>query len=201
MSMIREAPSNATRPSLLLRLRDDPSAWGRFVTFYQPMLRSYVRSMRVAEHDGDDIVQGVLITLLRAMPEFRLDPRFRFRTWLYRVTLNAVRDHARKVQRRGAYEVALGDDAPEAACIDPEPGADWDKAVQRQVMQRAMDEVRSESDPRTWACFERHHLKQRDSAAVAEELGVSPESVRQNASRVLKRIVARGQEVAGEFGL
>ncbi len=48
--------------------------------------------------DAEDIVQDVCVKLATAIRSF--DGRAAFGTWLYRVTLNAVRDHQRRAARR-----------------------------------------------------------------------------------------------------
>ena len=52
----------------------------------------------------------------------------------------------------------------------------------------ALAQVRARSRPSTWACFEGHVLHGRTAAEVAAELGVSPNVVAVNSSRVLARL-------------
>ncbi|MBM4091287.1 MAG: sigma-70 family RNA polymerase sigma factor, partial [Planctomycetes bacterium] len=100
-----------TRSTLLFRVSDpnDSQAWREFVQLYEPLLMSYVRSRGVSEHDARDVVQEVFATLVRKLPGFQLDrTRGRFRTWLWRITQNAVTDWARKRGRRAAAERKAG---------------------------------------------------------------------------------------------
>ena len=55
--------------------------------------------------DAEDITQEVCIKLETAIMSF--DGRSAFTSWLYRVTLNAVRDHQRAQTRRGRHIDAL----------------------------------------------------------------------------------------------
>lgn len=181
-----------TRTTLLLRVRDpaDSESWREFVLLYEPLLLNYVRRRGLAEHDARDVVQDIFATLVRVLPGFELDhQRGRFRTWLWRVTHNAVVDWSRRRGRRAAAEeearkeaeVAVGPD-------DADLEAEWLTAHRRRILEFAIQQVRSRSNERSWACFERHLLQGRSSAEVAEELGITANSVYVNASRVLARV-------------
>lgn len=58
--------------------------------------------------DAEDIAQEVCIRLARAVRGFKGNSSFR--TWLYTLTLNAVRDHQRQTARRSRDEKRLADD-------------------------------------------------------------------------------------------
>jgi RNA polymerase sigma-70 factor (ECF subfamily) len=57
-----------------------------------------------------------------------------------------------------------------------------------QLYQDLLEYVRGEFEPRTWQMFWRTVVDDVPTAAVATELGVSTNSVRQARSRVLRRI-------------
>ena len=93
-----------TRLSLLRRVGDrtDNDGWREFKNLYDPLLFTYARRQGLAEHDARDAVQDVYVKLLQELPSFKLDhSRGRFRTWLWQVTHNTVRDQVRKRLRQG----------------------------------------------------------------------------------------------------
>jgi RNA polymerase sigma-70 factor (ECF subfamily) len=180
-----------TRVSLLQRLRTpgDGAAWADFVKMYEPLLNSYVRKKGVPEHDVADVVQTIYVSLLRAMPTFKLDKgRGKFRSWLYQVTVNAVTDRARRRNRRAGREVSWGENTPEPATFDPSPDDEWEKAYRERMFHVALEQVRSRTNEATWACFQRYLLEGRTGEEVAAELGMMPNTVRKNASRVLAKV-------------
>jgi len=61
-------------------------------------------------HDAEDIAQDVSIRLGEAIHGF--DGRSAFSSWVYRITLNMVRDHQRAGRRRGAHAEAYAEIAP-----------------------------------------------------------------------------------------
>jgi len=57
--------------------------------------------MGLADDRARDVGQNIFVALLRKLPTFELDrSRGRFRTWLWRVTRNAVIDAARDSQQQ-----------------------------------------------------------------------------------------------------
>lgn len=176
-----------TRSSLLVRVRDrgDAVSWHEFVAIYEPLIFSYARGRVSDESAARDIVQDVFVALLKALPDFKFDrSRGRFRTWLWRVTHNAVVDRQRHNLRRLKAEAVWADDRDPAAEL-----AEWSKAVHERVMKYALEKVAKTTRPDAWACFERHVLGRRPAAEVAAEIGhLSVNAVYINSSRVLDRL-------------
>jgi RNA polymerase sigma factor (sigma-70 family) len=192
-----------TRTTLLLRVRDpaDAESWREFVSLYEPLLLAYVRHKGLTEDDARDVVQEVFAILVRTLPGFQLDrERGRFRTWLWRITHNAMVDWARRRNRQAAAEDKARKDAPVA--ISPEqsePEEEWLAAHRRRILQFAMERVRSQCKETTWKCFDLHIVQGRPSAEVAAELGLTSNSVYVNASRVLARVREQCAEYAEDL--
>jgi RNA polymerase sigma-70 factor, ECF subfamily len=177
-----------TSVSLLKRLRDpsDHQSWGEFVALYEPLLLNYVRKRGLADHDAEDVVQAIFISLLRKLPTFELDrSKGRFRTWLWQVAYNAVVDWARAQRRFHKAENQRQQSWQEAT---QERADEWDSMHRQRLAEFVMDKVRSQTVPKTWTCFEQHLLKGRPGAEVGMELGLPANTVYVNAARVLARI-------------
>jgi RNA polymerase sigma factor (sigma-70 family) len=181
-----------TRVSLIERVRDrgDAVAWAEFFSIYQPLLLAYVRRRGVAEHDAVDVVQDVFARLVPGLAHFEFDAaRGRFRTWLWRVTHNALADWGRRRATRGRAEKEWIDQHDPAAAEDAEQADDdWNDLYRRRILEVALARVRETSQPVTWACFEGRILSDRPAAEIAAALGVSVNSVYVNASRLLARV-------------
>ena len=83
----------ATKPSLLLRIRDatDSASWNEFAEIYGPIIRSYCRRRGLQPTDADDVVQEILTRVARSIGTFEYEPgRGRFRDWLGTVTRNRI---------------------------------------------------------------------------------------------------------------
>ena len=68
---------------------------------------------------------------------------------------------------------------------DEEEEAASEEAI---VVQRAMELIRKEFDPRNWKAFERVALKGESATDVANELGVAPQTIRQANYRIRRRL-------------
>ena len=57
---------------LVQQLRQVPAAgtWERFVRLYTPLLLHWARRLGLQDHNAADLVQDVLIVLVRKLPEF-----------------------------------------------------------------------------------------------------------------------------------
>ena len=152
--------------------------------------------------DARDVVQDVFARLVRALPEFELDhTRGRFRTWLRQVANSAIADWARRQRRQAKEEEAWRDRfATMENANGDECDAEWVAAHHKRVLDFVLSRVRTETQPKTWACFEQHVLQGRPSAAVGTELGLTANAVYVNASRVLARVRQSCEEYMEELG-
>jgi RNA polymerase sigma-70 factor (ECF subfamily) len=181
-----------TRSTLLMGVRNpaDARAWGEFVNLYEPLLTAYIRKRGLREEDARDVVQEVFARLVKALPGFELDrQRGRFRTWLWQICQSALGDWARHRQRQARAEDAWLDRLSEPRpASDADSYGDWAGMHRRRILTFALETVRARSQPKTWACFERHLLQRRPSTDVATELGLKVTAVNVNSSRILERV-------------
>jgi RNA polymerase sigma-70 factor (ECF subfamily) len=175
-----------TSASLLERLKSptDQNAWARFVRLYTPMIYSWARRVGLQEADAADLVQDVLTTLVRKLPEFHYEKDRSFRGWLRTVTLNRWRDRARRLAVRPP-------EAPGEQVDDlPAPEADSFAEVEyrQHLVARALEVMQEEFQPATWkACWELVVVG-RPAADVGRELGISENAVYLARGRVLRRL-------------
>jgi RNA polymerase sigma-70 factor (ECF subfamily) len=183
-----------TRASLIQRVREqnDGQSWTEFITFYQPLLHSYVRSRGVQPAEVDNVVQEIFIRLLNALRTFQYNPnRGRFRTWLYQVTMNVIIDLARHESGRRRAEQEWQQRFGKAL-VDDEPDEEWNLAHRRRALELAQEQVKASyrDTPNTWLCYEQRYLQNRSCAEIAQELGITTNAVTQNIGRVLRKIAA-----------
>lgn len=189
---------DATRQSLLLRAQTgDEDAWKDLTDLYRPLLVGWLRCQAVPPGEVDDLVQDILLTVVRHLPAFRHSgQRGAFRCWLRTIVHNCSCDfwkaRSRKVMAQG------GSDAVAALrqLQDPDSSLNrlWDEEHDRYVLRCLLDLMALEFEPSTVQAFRRTALEGAASAAVAEELGLSVGAVYAAKSRVLRRLrqVAEG---------
>jgi RNA polymerase sigma-70 factor (ECF subfamily) len=177
---------HTTPASLLERLRqpDQQAAWSHFVSLYTPLLYHWARRVGLSSPQAGDLVQEVLLLLVRKLPEFIYDPQKSFRAWLRTVTLNRWRECLRRDAHRGEINgLDLADQAGPDSIRDLE-----DAEYHDYLARRALALMQAEFQATTWkACWEQV-VHGRPAAEVAAELGISEAAAHVAKSRVLRRL-------------
>lgn len=177
--------------SLLQRVRArDSEAWRRLVDLYKPIVLSWCVRGGVNFTDAEDVSQEVFAAAAAALDRFHRDrPGDTFRGWLRAITRNQVLMLFRR--NHGRPQAVGGSDAWQnlQELPDPLPGCGEDESVEvGQLYLRAVELVRSEFEERTWQAFWLTAIEDRAPAAVAQELNMTVNNVRQAKSRVLRRL-------------
>ena len=140
----------ALNQALVVRARNgDPDAFAALIEDHYDAI--YRTAWRWSGHrdDAEDIAQEVCVKVGQAIARF--DGRSAFSSWVYRITLNAVRDWQRAGRRRGRYADAYAEITP----ADQQP-----------------DQEASATNSQLWDAVRRLPDKQRDAVLLvyAEEL-------------------------------
>ncbi|TNM64928.1 RNA polymerase sigma factor [Aliirhizobium smilacinae] len=127
-------------------------------------------------NDAEDITQDVCLRLGRAIRGFR--GASTFRTWLYTLTLNAVRDHQRRTARRSRDEQRLAKDPLYAAasCERDDGGDDTLWTAVRTLPEKQRDAVLLV------------YAERLSHAAAADVLGCSEKTVSWHLHEARKRL-------------
>ena len=174
-----------TSPTLLNRLRQpsQPEAWARFVHLYTPLLLCWARRQGFQEADAQDLVQEVLVKLVRELPTYERGKGQSFRGWLFRVTVNQCRDF----RRRKATRALPGPDGLSAVSDDSLSELE-ETEYRRLLVRRGLEVIRPDFSESTWTAFTRVMVEGRSPADVAAELNLSVNAVFLARNRVLTRL-------------
>ena len=191
---------NLTPPSLLDRLRhappDDPS-WKRLEEMYSPLIASWVARVADVRDEADDLVQEVLLALVRGLPAFERRRDGAFRAWLRHITVNRLRAFWKARRKRPL--AGMGDETERLLAQLEDAGSSlarqWDREHDMYVLERLLAAAQRDVEPETWEAFTRYALRGRPAAAVAQELGVSENAVVLAKHRVLKRLRAEAADL------
>jgi RNA polymerase sigma factor (sigma-70 family) len=191
--------SPPTRPSLLLRIRDprDTLAWGDFIEIYAPLVHSYARTRGLQDADAADVTQEVLQAVAAHAGRFDYDPsRGSFRGWLFRVTLNKLRDLVarRKAQAVGSGDTGVHEVLANAASADGDEDA-WDQHHAWRLFLWAADKARVDFREKTWQAFWCTAVEQQPVEVVSRELQLSTGAIHVARCRVIARVKELLQEV------
>ncbi len=187
-----------TSVSLLQRLAGQPTDqdWQRLLALYQPLLRTWLTRAGIVAADAEDLTQETLMVVFREIAGFEHRRPGAFRAWLRTILANRIRTYFR--DRRHVPQVSGGSGFLERLAELEAPNSElsqlWDREHDQHVAGKVMEQVREEFAPATWEAFCRHVLDGQPAAVVAEQLGLSLNSVLLSKSRVLKRL---RQEASG----
>jgi RNA polymerase sigma-70 factor, ECF subfamily len=183
---------DVTRQSLLLRARDgDEDAWVDLSRLYKPLIYGYLRRQSVPEADQDDLVQEILIAIVRGLPAFEHSGRRgAFRAWLRAIAYNHSCNFWRSPARRTS---TLSDTMADETLLrleDPDDSLHrfWEDEHDEYVLRCLIDLIELEFEPTTVRAFRRVALEGASGADVAAELGITLVAVYAGRSRVLKRL-------------
>lgn len=184
---------STTSLSLLNRAaaNDDSQSWDHLADLYQPLLQRWVTSFGIQPTDSDDLIQDVLATVFRELPDFRHNKRAgAFRKWLRGILINRVRHFLRSRKNKpiatGKSSVLqqlqqLADDRSDLSQL-------WDREHNAHVMERLTTAVEQRFQKKTWMAFCRHVIDGVSPDQVAVELSMSLSGVYVAKSRVLSEL-------------
>lgn len=180
-----------TSVSLLERLAGTPTDddWRRLNDLHQPLLRTWAARAGVPSADAEDLIQNVLLVVFREIGRFERRGPGAFRAWLRTILVHRTRDYWKRQKRQPAtggsdFLRRLDDlESPESALSRL-----WDREHDEYVAAALLRRVAADFAPATWTAFRRHVLEGEPVARVAEELGLSLNSVLLARSRILKRL-------------
>ncbi|MCH2143078.1 MAG: sigma-70 family RNA polymerase sigma factor [Phycisphaerales bacterium] len=184
----RGDPLYATRASIFMKLKADGTVdrevgWNEFAEKYSRVIAGFARNAGLPAQEADDVLQDVLLGFFRVAERFEYDPkRGRFRGYLKRVTLNAIR--ARHRRKRPTTGFADTVEPPVECDLD----AAWDRQWTEQILQRAMAEAREEVEDRTWRSFELYGVRGVPVEQVAAETGMTASAIRHAKMRLTRRV-------------
>jgi RNA polymerase sigma-70 factor, ECF subfamily len=157
-------------------------AFASLIGRYQVRIYNMALVSTRSRADADDLAQEVFVRVFRGLRHFRGDSTFR--TWLYRVAVNAIRSHTARPGLFGWFrrEVASGPDAPDPLESVAAPGDLEADVARRRLIDAALR--RLPHDLRTAVTL--RDVEGLDYKEIAEVLGIP-------VGTVMSRI-ARGRE-------
>lgn len=189
--------SPETSQSLLFRLRNpvDADAWQEFAEIYRPVILRIASSKGLQSTDAEDLAQKVLIAILGAIERWDPTGKAKFRTWLKRITENAIMNaisRAKPDQANGGVEAhSLLDTYPDRDGPDSEL---LKIELHREIFRWAARRIQNEFTETTWKAFWLTAVDARPAEEVGRLLGRNRGSIYAARSRVMKRLIQQISE-------
>lgn len=191
-----------TSVSLIAKIKDlppgeDGAAWARFWELYAPAMRAFA-VFKGGAANADDIVMTVFGKLVEVLRSGQFDQtKGSFHSYLATMIYNEVhmqyrKDEVRKSDAHVPLDEALAEslEAPPSEEVD----ADWQRAVLQAAVEHVLNKTAlSDRDRAVYRFYvqERHAIDE-----TAEKFHLTRNLVSQIKSRIEKRIVAIGREMA-----
>lgn len=180
-------PSPEAITSGLVRLAQDGDA-GALRTLVErahPLVRRWALVRTGDAADADDLTQDVLVHMIRRLD--RYEGRSAFTTWLYAVTRNAARDHARGRARRDRIHADAGAFDRREAGEPSDPAEDARRSSLAETALRIFRELPA----RQREVFDLAELQGLTGPEIGERLGIAASTVRVSLLRARRALRAR----------
>lgn len=199
MTFIMNLTTPSTSLSLIHRVgTNDALAWHRLVHLYGPVVYRWCRRRGIASTDAKDVMQEVFWAVAKSIERYqRDDGRQLFRSWLYGIASHKINDFLRiTIKQPGTMPAELLDATVDLKALGHQVGlvdeylsdseiAEADRVI---VLRRTLEEIRPDYTEIKWSAFWRTVVDEQPATAIAQELGLRPDHVRQIKYRVLRRL-------------
>lgn len=168
-------------------LDGDDGAFEELVNRYESTIYSMAYRMLGDRSEASDVCQEVFLLLLRKLHSFRGEAKFS--TWLYRVTLNACRDHARRNRQHLSLSESPAEDLPELEERLADTKSDSpDDEVERVEVRKVVQEAIARMPFKFREVIYLHDIRGFDYKEVAEILDISLGTVKSRLNRARNRL-------------
>lgn len=154
----------------------------------------YTTAFRIVnnQENAAEVTQEVFITVYRKLPSFAF--RSLFTTWLYRISVNAAIDQARKTTREQGRTIAYDEETMAGGTV--ESAADtMENEPKRQLISRLLAAL----NPDQRACIVLRNIDGLSYEEIAATLKINVNTVRSRLKRAREKLIAlRGREVRHE---
>ncbi|MGI6879614.1 RNA polymerase sigma factor [Microbacterium sp. gxy059] len=161
----------------------DTAAFAVLVRRYTPMMRTYARRILSGTADVDDVVQDAFITAWGQLP--KLDDPGRVKSWLMRITSRKAIDRIRAARPRVDLE--------EVDLPAPDSSAPARQVEARAGVSALSDALQALPAPQR-ECWVLREIGGCTYQEIADDLGVSPSTVRGLLARARKDIIVRMEQ-------
>jgi RNA polymerase sigma-70 factor (ECF subfamily) len=168
-----------------------PQAWERLLVLYQPLVTYWCLQFRLREGWSEDIVQDVFLRISQNLGNFRHNgQKGAFRKWLRTITQHMALDGLNAHKRNG---LGIGGSDAQQQFLDlaDRHGDDTDPPAAEEttiLYHRAWELIRVEFSVRDVEIFRRIIENGEQPKNVAEDMGVSPNTVSIAVCRMKKRL-------------
>jgi RNA polymerase sigma factor (sigma-70 family) len=163
----------------------------------EPRLRNFIRARVHDIGDAEDVLQDVFYELTETYRMMK--PVEQVSAWMYRVARNRITDLFRRKKASSLNEPVDADSALALEDLLPSPDAGPDALYARQVLEDALDEALDELPEAQREVFVAHELLGMSFKEIAEQTGVSVNTLLSRKRYAVLELRERLQELKDDF--
>ncbi len=168
-------------------LAGDQASFEELAQRYESVIMNMAYRLLGNRSDAADVTQEIFILLLRKLGSFRGEAKFS--TWLYRVSLNACHDYARRLRRHVSISESPGDDLPELEERLADDGLESpEQSLERAEVQETVQEAIGRMPYKFREIVFLHDISGYNYKEVAEILGINLGTVKSRLNRARNRL-------------
>ena len=169
---------------------NDAIGWDRLVKLFSPLVYHWCRSRGLDSQAAGDVCQEVFAAVSKSVGGFqRQNSKDTFRGWLWTITINKIRDYARKSKTQPAvvggtdFHQVLGNVADDVVRSEDEQ-----QTESSLLLKTALQLIETDFEPQSVQIFMRSVMDEKTAREISSELGVTVAAVYKAKSRVIKRL-------------
>ncbi len=168
-----------TRHSLLSRLRlcDDQAGWREFFDRYWRLIYSFARKSGMTDADAQDIVQEVMLSVSKSLPDYRRQQGGSFKGWLLTIVRRRMADHWRATLPKGQLTVPLPEQPSSLPSDEAALEKVWQAEWEGRIFEVAAQRVQQRVGARNYLIFDMLVRQQTPLRDVCRSLGVNAAQV------------------------
>jgi RNA polymerase sigma-70 factor (ECF subfamily) len=185
-----------THHSLLSRLKigEDQRGWKEFFDRYWRLIYGFARKSGMSDADAQDIVQEVMLSVFKSLPEYQRQAGSSFKGWLLTIVRRRMADHWRarlpKEQKTVPIEDRISSLGQEDAALDKL----WQEEWENRLFEAAAQRVQQRMGARNYLIFDLLVRKRTPLRTVCQNLGVNAAQAylaKHRVGKMMKQEVAR----------
>ncbi|MFC1763802.1 sigma-70 family RNA polymerase sigma factor [Planctomycetota bacterium] len=136
----------------------------------QPLIAAFIASLVPDFHDADDILQNVAVVTVRKYEQF--DPQRSFVAWAIGIAKNEILKYQSKQGKRGLLDIDAIDSITQV--YTEESSTIYDTRID---LKNAISTCMSRLKGKWKQIMEMHYLREQSAARIAQQLGITRNSV------------------------
>lgn len=168
---------------------NDPKAFARLVAEFQPFVFRLAFRLLCIEDEAKDMVQETFIKVWLSLDKY--DSRYKFSTWLYKVTVNTCYDRMRVLQH--LPEGSKSDN--ELSSLSFTTGDSAETIFINKELKEIILQLTSELTPKQKLVFTLRDIEELEISEIVTITGLSPAKIKSNLYLARKQIKNRINEL------